>query len=152
MISNFPWLLVAVIVYNVIAFGLGVDPQIPPANADGSIPPILTAFDQPLFTVPMISPGYWQLKLGDLVIMLTLALLFVELVKATRTSSYSIVDHAMSMVVFIICIVEFLAVKQAATSVFFIIIIVVLIDVIAGFTITIRAAKRDVAFGGADVH
>ncbi len=152
MISNFPWLLVAVIVYNVIAFAMGVDPQAPVQNPDGSFPPIITAFDKELFGTRMISTGYWQLTVGDLVIMLTLGLLFVELVKATRTSSYSIVDHAMSMVVFIICIVEFLAVKQAATSVFFIIIIIVLIDVIAGFTITIRAAKRDVAFGGADGH
>ncbi|MDX2263484.1 MAG: hypothetical protein NW215_00740 [Hyphomicrobiales bacterium] len=147
MISNFPWLLVAVILYNVIAFSLGIDPT---PDATGRI---TTAFDDPLMSFTMISGAVWQLTLGDLMIILTLAFLFVELIKATRTSSYSIVDHALSMVVFIICIVEFLAVRQAATSVFFVIIVVVLIDVIAGFTITIRAAKRDVAFGpGADGH
>jgi uncharacterized membrane protein len=147
MISNFPWLLIAVIIYNVIAFSLGVSPE---PDQTGKI---VTAFDNPLMSFTMISGAVWQLTLGDLMIILTLIFLFVELVKATRTSSYSIVDHALSMVVFIICIVEFLAVRQAATSVFFIIIVVVLIDVIAGFTITIRAAKRDVAFGpGADNH
>lgn len=143
MIANLPWLFIPVIIYNIIAFAFGTTP------AEGEVG---TVFDRELFSMTMISGAEWALKLGDLIIVLTLGLLFVELIKATRTSSYSIVDHALSMVVFIICIIEFLAVKQAATSVFFVIIVVVLIDVIAGFTITIRAAKRDVAFGGPEAH
>lgn len=139
MIANFPWLIVSVILYNIIAFASG-SPD--PVGPDGT-----TAFDAKLLTLTMISNANWTFTLGDLLIIVTLAILFVELVKSTRTSSYSIVDHGLSMVVFIICIIEFLAVKEAATSVFFIITMIVLIDVVAGFTITIKAAKRDVAFG-----
>ena len=47
------------------------------------------------------------------------AVLFVESVKATYTSSISLVDHGLSMLVFITCLVEFLVVSAAATSVFF---------------------------------
>ncbi|MCG8561936.1 MAG: hypothetical protein MI824_19235, partial [Hyphomicrobiales bacterium] len=55
--------------------------------------------------------------------------------------------HALSTVVFIICIIEFLVVPEAATSLFFFITIIALIDVIAGFSVTIRAARRDFAMG-----
>ena len=48
---------------------------------------------------------------------------------------------------FVICLIEFLTVKEAATSVFFIIMFIALIDVIAGFSVTIRAARRDLNVG-----
>jgi hypothetical protein len=51
------------------------------------------------------------------------------------------------MLVFIACLIEFLLVKQAASSVFFFITIASLIDVIAGYTIGIRTAKRDLQIG-----
>ena len=77
-------------------------------------------------------------------------MLFAELVKATYTSSVSLVDHGLSMMVFVACIVEFLVVNQAATSVFFLVMVASLIDVVAGFTIGIRVARRDLSIGGAD--
>jgi hypothetical protein len=80
-------------------------------------------------------------------IVITLVLLFVELVKATRTGGTSIVDHALSTILFVLCLIEFLVVQRAATSVFFIITVVTMIDVVAGFSITIRAARRDLALG-----
>jgi hypothetical protein len=86
--------------------------------------------------------------LGDF-ILLTLIVLFAELVKATYTS-VSLVDHGLSMMVFVACIVEFLVVNQAATSVFFLVMVASLIDVVAGFTIGIRVARRDLSIGGAD--
>ena len=52
------------------------------------------------------------------------------------------------MVVFIAVLVEFLMVKQAATSTFFLILVACLIDVIAGYTIGIRVARRDLSIGG----
>jgi hypothetical protein len=97
----------------------------------------------------MISDANWTLTLGDLVVLITLVLLFVELIKATRTGGSSIVDHALSTILFVFCLVEFLLVPQAATSVFFFIMMVTMIDVVAGFSITIRAARRDFGFGGA---
>jgi F0F1-type ATP synthase assembly protein I len=53
------------------------------------------------------------------------------------------------MVLFMICGIEFLTVRQAGTSEFFFILVVTLIDVVAGFSITIRGARRDFGLGTA---
>jgi ABC-type proline/glycine betaine transport system permease subunit len=68
--------------------------------------------------------------------------------KATYTSGASLLDHGLSMLVFVVCLIEFLMVRQAQTSTFFFITIATLIDVIAGYTIGIRVARRDIGFGG----
>ena len=98
--------------------------------------------------IQMISGGYWRFTWGDLLILITLMCLFVELLKATYTSTASLLDHGFSMLVFVACLICFLTVEQAASSVFFIILIATLIDVIAGYTIGIRVARRDIGFGG----
>jgi hypothetical protein len=97
--------------------------------------------------VTMMSGGVWKLTWGDLLLLITLVILFVEIVKATYTGTASMIDHGLSMLVFIACLIEFLMVQKAATSVFFLITMACLIDVIAGFTIGIRVAKRDIGFG-----
>jgi len=107
-------------------------------------------FTQPLFTIQMIKGAQWAFTRGDLIIFATMLFLFAELVKATYTSSVSLVDHGLSMLVFIVCIVEFLVVNAAATSTFFFILVGSLVDVVAGFTIGIRVARRDLSIGGAD--
>lgn len=90
----------------------------------------------------------WTFTLGDLLMQITLLLLFVEIVKATYTSTASLLDHGLSMLVFIACLIEFLMVDSAYTSVFFFIMVATLIDVVAGYTIGIRVARRDIGFGG----
>ena len=140
MILSIPWLILAIILYNMIAF----TSSWPAPGTPGAT----NVFNEPLVSFDLISGANWALTVGDLVTIITLVLLFVELIKATRTGGSSIVDHAFSMVLFMICIIEFLTVRQAATSVFFFILVVTLIDVVAGFSITIRGARRDFGMGG----
>jgi hypothetical protein len=137
MILSLPWLVVAIILYNLIAFASSW----PVSPAEGVT--AVNVFNDSLLSVRMISGEVWTLTVGDLVVIITLVLLFIELIKATRTGGNSIVDHALSMILFIVCIIEFLTVDRAATSTFFIILFVTLIDVVAGFSITIRGARRD---------
>ncbi len=143
MILTLPWLLASVIIYNVIVFLFGADKADP---VTGQFDPSVV-FNDVLFQVPMLSGATWSFTLGNLLVIFTLALLFVEILKATRTGGNSLVDHALSTLVFVICLIEFLTVKEAATSVFFIIMMICLIDVIAGFSITIRAVRRDLNVG-----
>ena len=75
-------------------------------------------------------------------------MLFIELMKSTYTSSASLLDHGLSMLVFVACLIEFLVVPAAGTAVFFFITVAALIDVIAGYTIGIRVARRDLSIGG----
>ena len=129
-----PLIIIPFIIYNVIAL-LGGD-----VPADD-------IFRKPLFNLPMLSGARWTFSWSDLLILLTMALLFAELIKSTYTATSSLVDHGLSMLVFIACIVEFLIVPQAATSVFFFIMTATLVDVVAGFMIGIRTARRDLNIG-----
>lgn len=88
----------------------------------------------------------WHLSKGDLFVMAGIVALFVDLLKSTSSSSAAVVNHVLSTTVFIVCLALFLLVPAFATSVFFIIMMMALLDIIAGFTITTFAARRDVAF------
>ena len=136
-----PLILFVFIFYNVLVLvggGAAVDNQ---NSAD-------TLLREVLFTVPMLNGNPWPFSWGDLIVLLLFGTLFVELLKATYTSGTSLLDHGLSMLVFVVCLIEFLMVRQAQTSVFFFIVIATLIDVIAGYTIGIRVARRDLAIGG----
>ncbi len=101
-----------------------------------------------LLPIRMLNDQVWNFSWGDLIVLLLFFTLFAELLKATYTSSTSLLDHGLSMLVFVVCLIEFLMVPQAQTSVFFFIVIATLIDVVAGYTIGIRVARRDLAIGG----
>ena len=131
-----PLIIIAFITYNVIVlFGQNI--------------PAYEVLGKPIFTVPMMRGTVrWPFTLGDLLILMTMLLLFVELIKSTYTSSMQMIDHGLSMLVFIACLVEFLLVDRAAPSVFFFIMVAALIDVVAGALIGIRTARRDLNIGG----
>jgi hypothetical protein len=133
-IRAIPLLVFAFVLYNLIVLVMGADP--------------VAALNSPIFTVNLLSGGQWTFTWGDFILLVTLFLLFIEIVKSTFTTTSTLIDHALSMVVFIAILVEFLMVPQAATSVFFLILVASLIDVIAGYTIGIRVARRDLSIGG----
>ena len=83
---------------------------------------------------------------GDIILVIALLLLFAEVLSATSAQSSSIVNHAFSLIVLIIGIVEFLTFPQFATSVFLLITLMALLDVLAGFIVTIASVRRDVSF------
>lgn len=97
-----------------------------------------------IFSVGMMSGGAFSMTLGDLLILVGLACFFIEILKSTRTGNASILDHLLSTFVFVAFLVEFLLIKGAAHSVFFTLMIIALIDVLAGFSVSIRSAGRDV--------
>jgi hypothetical protein len=100
------------------------------------------------FSVAMPSGGVWGITLGDMVLTVALFVLFFEILKSTRTGGNSVVDHSLSMIVFVVGLILFLTWPPAATSLFFLIMLTSLIDVVAGFLVTIRAARRDYSLGG----
>jgi hypothetical protein len=135
MLTNVPLMIVPFIAYNLVNMGL---------IGDGASDPWASIVVQ----MPMISGTVWQMDLGDLMVALGLFLLFFEIIKATRIGADTIIDHLLSTLVFIAYLVEFLLVKGAAHSVFFILMAITFVDVAAGFTVSIRSATRDVNYGG----
>jgi hypothetical protein len=125
-----PLLVLAFILYNAIVLTMG--------------PESLT---HEIFRLHLLSGGDWVFNWGDFILLVTLILLFIEIVKSTFTTTSTLIDHALSMVVFMAVGAEFLLVAQAATSVFFLILVATLIDVIGGYTIGIRVARRDLNIG-----
>jgi len=105
-------------------------------------------FSASRFPITLPSAGVWQLTLGDILLAAGLFLLFFEILKATRTGGNSVVDHALSMIVFVVCLILFLIWDRAATSTFFLLMLMAMIDVIAGFSVTINAARRDRSVAG----
>lgn len=135
MLTNVPLMAVPLIAYNLVILGFVGDATADPWAAE-------------VLSMSMVSGEQWQMNLGDLMIALGLFLLFFEIVKATRVGTDTIIDHLLSTVVFIAYLIEFMLVGSAANSVFFLLMAITFVDVVAGFTVSIRSASRDVTVGG----
>jgi hypothetical protein len=105
-----------------------------------------TGWSNQIFAIFMASGAPWVLTLGDLMVVIGLICLFFEIMKSTRIGSSSIVEHILSTGVFILFLIEFILVGAAASSTFFILMVMSLIDVIAGFSVSMSAAERDVSY------
>jgi hypothetical protein len=101
---------------------------------------------QPGLSIFKVSGAPRVLTLGDRMVVVGLACLFVEIMKSTRIGNTSIVEHILSTAVFILYLVEFILVGACASSTFFILMVMSLIDVIAGFSVSMSAAQRDVSY------
>ena len=95
-------------------------------------------------SISLLSGAVWRIDVGDLLVMGGLVLLYFEILKSTRSATSSIVDHVLSMFLFVAALLEFLALPGFANSTFFLIVLMTFIDVIAGFTVTISTARRDI--------
>lgn len=100
-----------------------------------------------LFHMYLPSGSLWKPTWGDFMVLTGVVFLYVELFKSTRTSETTIVDHMLSTFVLIFYLTAWLIYTWAGNSVFLILTGMAFLDVIAGFTITISAARRDLAIG-----
>ncbi len=83
-ILGFPLLLVPFAIYNIIAF------LMPGVSWTGVVS-----------NVRIVSGGDWTMSAGDMLIVLAILLLFAETMKSTRIGVRSVVDHGLSLVVFL---------------------------------------------------
>jgi hypothetical protein len=141
MFAAFPLLAIPVLVYNLIVLTM--------PGAFGA-PDATAWFTDGLFTINMTSGTPWPVSLSDLLLAGSLVVLFIELLKSTTSRKIAIINHSLSMLLFIVCLIEFLLAPAFATSTFFLMTVMVLLDVLAGFIVTIVAARRDVDFGPGD--
>ena len=140
MLIAIPLLVVPVVIYNIVIIFIGQD-------ASSGLAVASDVLSDPLFAVTMASGARWSVSVGDLILFLSLILLFFELLKSTTSQKAAIINHALSMVLFVVCLIEFLLLGGFATSIFFLIMTMVLLDVLAGFIVTIIAARKDFEFG-----
>ena len=140
LLIAFPLLLIPVAIYNLLAIIAML------GGSDGGS--AYNATTQVLFNVPMPSPGtQWPVSIGDIILFGALICLFFELLKSTKSDRVAIMNHSLSMILFIVCLVEFLLLKPFATSTFFLVTSMTLMDVLAGFIVTAISARKDIDFG-----
>jgi len=130
---GFPLLLIPFAIYNIIAF------LMPGVTWTGVIT-----------TVHMASGANWTMSAGDMLVALAILLLCGEVLKSTRIGIRTVVDHALSLLLFLGMLVEFILVPQAATATFFLLLVVSFIDVLGGFAVTLRSAQRDLTVEGVE--
>jgi len=126
-VLGFPLLLIPFAVYNIIAF---ITPGV--------------GWTATVTTVHMMSGQDWVLTWEDSIVAFSILLLAIEIVKSTRVGMRTIVDHMLAMLLFIAMLVEFLLVDRAGTSTFFLLTMITVVDVMVGFTVSVRSSQRQV--------
>ena len=141
LLNFMPMMIIVVLIYFVASFA---------GSSEGATvsEQVTNFWAAQAFAVPMVSGAVWIVDWGTILLALGLLALYIEVSLSARSSAAQIVNHVFSMVIFVISLVLFFIVEQAATSVFFLLIMMMFVDVVAGFTISIRSARRD--FGGGD--
>ena len=133
-VSNIPLTLIPLIIFLIVAF------TFPEARGGDT-----RVWDDPIKTFTLMSGGKFTLQTQHFLLTFALIFLFVEILKSTRQTSQGIYDHVFSMISFIVHLVLFITVAACAHAVFFLLMLISLIDVIAGFTVTIRTARRELS-------
>ncbi|MFG1480188.1 hypothetical protein V5F53_16265 [Xanthobacter sp. V4C-4] len=128
MLTPVPLLIIPLAIFNIVAF---LTPDL--------------RWDAVLTVVSMLSGAQWKITLAEAFVALSLLFLFFEILKSTRISSRALMDHMLSILLFVVSLAEFLLVPQAGNSVFALLLCVMLLDVVAGFSVSIRVAQRDLA-------
>jgi len=131
---SFPLNLLLLIGYNAIIFMSTPDNYLPDA--------VVTSF-----VIPS-SGATLHITWNILFILIGIGILYIEILKSTRTTYQALLDHLLSLVVFVIFLVEFIALREMGSATFLILTLLSLIDVIAGFTVSLSTARRDIAIDG----
>jgi hypothetical protein len=94
-------------------------------------------------SIHQMSGDVWQIRGGDVFLSFSMILLFVEIIRATSTSGESIINHALSVLVFVAAVLLFVSRPGYGNSTFFMFTGMTLLDFVAGFIITTMSARRD---------
>ena len=161
-IRSFPLLVLPILIYNLIVLSTSWSAEQAAACSEmlgRNVHPMVCTLQSTVLSLPMNSALvlvegeaaeqiHWAVTLSDSLLMLALVMLFAELLKSTGIQASSIVNHALSLIVFVLGLVQFLMFGAFATSTFFLITLMAVLDVLAGFIVTISAARRDISVAG----
>ncbi len=140
MYQMFPLLAINLIIYAVITFtGVGDI-----TTVDG----VVSWYDVQIMPLKLVSGDVWNVTWGVVFLVISMGLLFVELVRSTQTGAESLINHALSFILFFVALILFLMVKGFGNEIFFIFLTMLFLDPMTGFIVTTVTARRD--FGVSD--
>lgn len=122
---GFPLLLIPLAIVNILVFLMpGV------------------SFTDPIVTIGLVSKAAWKVTFGDVLLALSMLLLLFEVLKAARPGGKYFTDHFLALLVFAGAAAEFVLLPQFATSVFFLLTVLTLVDFLAGVSLRLRRENR----------
>jgi hypothetical protein len=123
---GFPLLLIPLAIYNIIVFLM---PDV--------------SFTDPLVKLTLMSGAEWTVTLSDVLLTLAILLLLAEVIKGARPGAKYLTDHLLSLIVFGAAAAEFALWPKFATSTYFLMTALSLVDFISG--LALRTRRRAVA-------
>ncbi|WP_441240665.1 hypothetical protein [Tardiphaga sp. 768_D3_N2_1] len=124
---GFPLLLIPVAICNIIVF------LMPDLALSGPIP---------LFPITLVSKDIWMVTLNDLLVALSILLLWLEVMRAARPAPKYFTDHFLSLLVFGAAAAEFVMLPKFGNATFFLITLTAMVDFLAGISLRARRPRR----------
>jgi hypothetical protein len=118
----FPLLLIPFALYNMILFLLNMP------------------FTETVFTIPLAGNRSMPVNIGELLLALSMLLLYVEVLKAARLRAKAAMDHVLAFILLAAIAAELVLVPAAATSTLLLLAVLSFIDVITGLSLLRRPA------------
>jgi hypothetical protein len=127
---GFPLLLIPLTIFNIIVF------LMPDLRLDTAVG-----------TVPLMSGRVLPVTLGDALVLLSIALLLIEVVKAARPGAKYAMDHLLSLIVFGGAAAEFMLLPkdQFASTAFGFLVALMFVDAVGGMMIGMRRRRAHYA-------
>src|SRR3984885_15030468 len=118
---GFPLLLIPLAIYNIIVFLMpGV------------------SFADPIVKLTLMSGAEWPLTLSDILLALGILLLLFEVIKGARPGAKYLTDHLLSLIVFGAAAAEFLLWPRFASSTYFLLGLLALVDFVSGVSLRVQ--------------
>jgi hypothetical protein len=124
MLAAIPLLVIPVGAYVVLALTLGGGLLSTHAQA---------RLSNPLFHLATTGGGVWPVSTADLLLAAALVAAFLDLIRGVGNRRAAMVNHALSVGLFVACLAAMLVAPAFANSTFFLITLMVLLDLAAGF-------------------
>ena len=129
---GFPLLLIPLAIYNIIVFLM---PDV--------------SFTDPLVRLTLVSGAEWTVTLSDVLLTLGILLLLAEVIKGARPGAKYLTDHLLSLIVFGAAAAEFVMWPKFATSTYFLMTALAMVDFLSG--LALRTRRRAVVATAAPV-
>jgi hypothetical protein len=136
MLAAIPLLVLPVAAYAALALTLGGGLFSPDVHA---------RITHPLLRLSTSGGGVWPVSAADLLLAAGLIVAFLDMLKGVGERRVAIANHALSITLFVGCLTAMLLAPAFATSTFFLLTLMVLLDLVAGFIATMGHAPGGVA-------
>jgi hypothetical protein len=120
----FPLLLVSFALYNMILFLLNMP------------------FTDTAASIPLMDDRRMSLTLGDLLVLFSFLLLYLEVLKAARFPGKSVMDHLLAFILLVAMVAELVFVPRAMTPTLLLLAGLSFIDVLTGISLSFAARSR----------